>query len=136
MAKNFAQRLDKLERLAEELLSRTVAHRILPFDPDYTAEDYERIRHEMLDEMVAAGEIVEGQQERVRFTRWMTKDEDAAMGCKLAEALKWSAVSEEAAAVEPMPVELSVEDRLADAEMRRKFARPLDEIVPLPEGIV
>jgi hypothetical protein len=87
MAKNFAQRLDKLERLAEELLSRTVAHRNLPFDPDYTAEDYERIRHEMLDEMVAAGEIVEGQQERVRFTRWMTKDEDAAMGCRRYESL-------------------------------------------------
>jgi hypothetical protein len=72
----------------------------------------------------------------VRFTRWMTKDEDAAMGCKLAESLKWSAVSEQASAVEPMPVELSVEDRLADAEMHRKFTRPLDELWPLPKGIV
>jgi hypothetical protein len=136
MASNFAKRLDKLERLAAELLSRTVAHRSLPFDPDFTVEDYDRVRHEMLDEMAAAGEIVEGQRERVHFTRWMTKDEDAAMDCKLAEALKWSAVSEQASAVEPMPVELSVEDRLADAEMRRKFTRPLDEIVPIPEGIV
>ena len=39
MASNFAKRLDKLERLAAELLSRTVAHRSLPFDPDFTVED-------------------------------------------------------------------------------------------------
>ena len=90
----------------------------------------------MLDEMVAAGEIVEGQRERVRFTRWMTKDEDAAMGCKLAEASKWSAVSEKPPRSSLCLSSSQLRIGFADAEMRRKFNRPLDEIIPIPEGIV
>jgi hypothetical protein len=67
------------------------------------------------------------------LVRWQTKDEAAAARSRDAESAAWSAVSEEAAAVEPMPVDLSVEDRLADVEMRRKLTRPIEEIVP-PEG--
>jgi hypothetical protein len=123
-----------LEQLARALIDRAVADRFLPFEPDFTAEDYLAVRDLMLERMIADGEILPGQ--KVRFCRWQTADECTAYSRAAEEAAKWSPVSEEASVVEPMSVELSVEDRLADAEMRRKFNRPIDEIIPLPEGIV
>jgi hypothetical protein len=57
----------------------TVADRFIPFDPDHTLEDYLRCREEMLDEMIEAGDILEGQRGRVSFARWQTKDEAAEM---------------------------------------------------------
>ena len=138
MASNFSKRLDRLERLAAELIDRAVADRFLPFNDDFTAEDYNAVRDLMLEQMVSDGEILPGQ--RVRFIRWMTKDEDAATARRLAEAMAWSTPSEEAAAAQPgteEPPPLGIDnDLLAEAERHRKFMLPIDEIVPIPEGIV
>jgi hypothetical protein len=138
MASNFAKRLNKLERLAAELLQQHVAYRFISLDCDATLEDYVRRKEELLDQMVADGEIADCRRDRVSFARWRTKDEDAAACRKAVEAAEWSAVSEEAAAVAPaddgarLPeVETDIED-----ELRRKFTRPIDEIITLPSGIV
>jgi hypothetical protein len=64
MASNFAKRLDKLERLAAELLQQSIGGRFVSLDPDATPEDVDRRKGEVLDEMVAAGEITEGQRAR------------------------------------------------------------------------
>jgi hypothetical protein len=131
----FAIALERLEQLARDLVNQTVGHRFLTFDPDFTVEDYHACMDLMLERMVSDGEILPGQ--RVSFSRWMTKDEDAATRRKAAEAAEW-APSPEAMAVSPEPVAEPrhyEEDDLA-AEMHRKFTRPLDELWPLPKGIV
>jgi hypothetical protein len=64
MASNFAKRLDRLERLAAELIDRAVADRFLPFNDDFTAEDYNAVRDLMLEQMVSDGEILPGQRVR------------------------------------------------------------------------
>jgi sporulation protein YlmC with PRC-barrel domain len=82
----------------------------------------------------------EAQRDRVSFSRWMTRDEATATESKLAEAIKWSTPSEEAMAVSPPvedePIRYDADDLLREAEMRRKFTRPIDEIVPFPKGII
>jgi hypothetical protein len=68
----LADRVTKLERSRG---SGYVAYRFLKFNPDFRAEDYERLRERTLDEMVAAGEINERQRNRVFFARWLAADE-------------------------------------------------------------
>lgn len=53
-----------------------MADRFLPLDPDFTADDYLAVQELMLDRMISDGEILKGQ--RVRFSRWRTRDEDVA----------------------------------------------------------
>ena len=122
--------------LARALVDRAVADRFLPFNEDFTAEDYHAVRDLMLEQMIADGEILPGQ--KVRFCRWLTREEDAVRSRKTAEAVAWSTPSEEAAAVTP-PVEdepAPCEGSDIEAELQRQFSRPIDEILPLPEGIV
>jgi hypothetical protein len=42
---------------------------------EMTAADYERLREQTLDEMVAAGEITEQQRDKVFFVRFLAADE-------------------------------------------------------------
>jgi hypothetical protein len=69
----LAQRIAKLERSRG---NGYVASRFLHGSSEMTAADYERLRKQTLDEMVAAGEITEQQRNKVflrgssRQTRW------------------------------------------------------------------
>jgi hypothetical protein len=68
----LADRIAKLERSRG---SGYVAFRFLPFDSERTVADYERLREQTLNEMVAAGEITEQERDRVFFARFLAADE-------------------------------------------------------------
>jgi hypothetical protein len=68
----LADRITKLERSRG---NGYVASRFLHGSSDMTAADYERLREQTLDEMVAAGEITEQQRNKVFFVRFLAADE-------------------------------------------------------------
>lgn len=77
MASPYIKRLEKLQQALAAQLSKPVASRFLPFDPDHTVEDYDRLAEEECDKMIADGEIRENQRGRVKFIRWLTAEEHA-----------------------------------------------------------
>jgi hypothetical protein len=68
----LADRIAKLERSRG---NGYVAFRFLPFDRERTVADYERLKEQTLDKMIAAGEITEQQSDKVFFVRFLAADE-------------------------------------------------------------
>ena len=68
----LADRITKLERSRG---GGYVASRFLPFSPEMTVADYERLREKTLYEMIATGEINEQQRDKVFFIRFLAADE-------------------------------------------------------------
>jgi hypothetical protein len=68
----LADRIKKLERSRG---NGYVASRFLHGSSEMTAADYERLREQALDEMIAAGEITEQQRNKVFFVRLLAADE-------------------------------------------------------------
>ncbi len=66
---------DSVTKLERSRGSGYVAYRFLKFSPNFRVEDYERLKEQTLDEMVAAGEINERQRDRVFFVRFLAADE-------------------------------------------------------------
>ena len=75
--RTFAARLEKLQAALASQLNKPLASRFLEFCPDHTEADYDRLREEELDQMVADGEIGPNQRGRVLFMRWMTAEENS-----------------------------------------------------------
>ena len=70
--KRLAERIAKLERSRG---NGYVASRFLHGNSEMTVADYERLREQTLDEMIAAGEITEQQRDKVFFVRFLAADQ-------------------------------------------------------------
>jgi hypothetical protein len=68
----LADRITKLERSRG---NGYVASRFLHGSSETTVADYQRLREQTLDEMVAAGEITEQERDKVFFVRFLGADE-------------------------------------------------------------
>ena len=68
----LAARVTKLERSRG---NGYVASRFLSGGPEMTVADYQRLREQILDKMVATGEITEQQRDKVFFGRFLAADE-------------------------------------------------------------
>jgi hypothetical protein len=77
MASPLIKRLERLQEALAAQLNKPVASVFLPFDPDATAEQYDAIAEQEIDNLVNTGEIGENQCHRVMCMRWMTAEENA-----------------------------------------------------------
>ena len=72
------EQLSKICGLCKEVFSRArlaFDSRFLHGNSEMTVADYERLREQTLDEMIAAGEITEQQRDKVFFVRFLAADQ-------------------------------------------------------------